>query len=102
ALETRAAGADVRFTGNLPPAELGTLRARARVELVPSRAAETFGLAAAEAMAAGLPVLASRSGALAELVPEGQLVAPGDARALAQALGSPPDPAAGIARVRER
>ena len=102
ALEARAAGADVRFTGNLPPAELDALRARARVELVPTRAAETFGLAAAEAMAAGLPVLASRSGALSELVPDEQLVAPGDARALAEALASPPDPHAGLERVRDR
>jgi glycosyltransferase involved in cell wall biosynthesis len=102
ALEARAAGADVRFTGQVPPAELAALRARARVELVPTRAAETFGLAAAEAMAAGLPVLASRSGALAELVPPGQLVAPGDSRALAEALAAPPDPAAGLSGVRER
>ena len=39
----------------------------AAIALVPSRSAETFGLAAAEAMAAGLPVAASRVGALPEL-----------------------------------
>jgi glycosyltransferase involved in cell wall biosynthesis len=53
---------------------------------VPSRSAETFGLAAAEAMAAGLPVVASRAGALGELVERSALVAPGDVDALAQAI----------------
>ena len=41
----------------------------ARVALVPSLTGETFGLAAAEAMAAGVPVAASEIGALPELVP---------------------------------
>ena len=60
--------------------------AAAGLALVPSRSAETFGLAAAEAMAAGLPVVASRMGALPELVePEG-LVAPGAAEPLAAAI----------------
>jgi glycosyltransferase involved in cell wall biosynthesis len=37
-------------------------------------------------MAAGVPVVASRVGALAELVDEGALVAPGDAGELARAI----------------
>jgi glycosyltransferase involved in cell wall biosynthesis len=105
ALEARAAGADVRFTGAVGPRALADLRARARVALVPTRAAETFGLAAAEAMAAGLPLLASSAGALTELVPGGQLVPAGDAVALAAALGRPPgatEAAAALVRVRER
>jgi glycosyltransferase involved in cell wall biosynthesis len=81
------AGATVRFAGPVDDAELAELRARASIALVPSRSAETFGLAAAEAMAAGLPVIASRVGALAELVEEDGLVAPGDAAALAGAIG---------------
>ena len=52
---------------------------------MPSRSAETFGLAAAEAMAAGLPVVASAIGALPELCDPAGLVAPGDAAALALA-----------------
>jgi glycosyltransferase involved in cell wall biosynthesis len=79
----RAAHPDVRFLGRVGDPELADLRARAALAIVPSRSAETFGLAAAEAMAAGVPVVASRIGALPELVDE--LVAPGDAEALAAA-----------------
>ena len=92
ALEARAAqapanaGASVRFLGRVDDTELAQLRAGAAVALVPSRSAETFGLAAAEAMAAGLPVIASRVGALPELVEQDALVAPGDAGALARAI----------------
>ncbi len=86
ALRRRAAGADVRFAGRVDRRELGRLRAGAALELVPSHAAETFGLAAAEAMAAGVPVVATRSGALGELVPEDGLVAPGDLVALLAAV----------------
>jgi glycosyltransferase involved in cell wall biosynthesis len=82
----RAAGGDVRFAGRVPDAELAELRVGAAVALVPSRSAETFGLAAAEAMAAGVPVVAAATGALPELVGPGAVVAPGDARALAAAL----------------
>jgi glycosyltransferase involved in cell wall biosynthesis len=85
ALERRARGAQVRFAGEVGREELAALRAAASVALAPSRSAETFGLAAAEAMAAGVPVAASRIGALGELVPEEGLVAPGDATALAAA-----------------
>jgi len=106
-LERVAAGADVRFAGRVDQAALDDLRASASVALVPTRAAETFGLAAAEAMAAGLPLIASRIGALEELVGDaGELVAPGDADDLAAALARPEDRAAAaeraLARVRER
>jgi glycosyltransferase involved in cell wall biosynthesis len=84
----RAGGAAaVSFAGHVDDGELARLRAGAAIALVPSRSAETFGLAAAEAMAAGLPVVASRVGALAELVEDSALVAPGDAQALARAIG---------------
>jgi glycosyltransferase involved in cell wall biosynthesis len=102
-LEQLARGGDVRFTGRVGDDELATLRATASVALVPSRSAETFGLTAAEAMAAGLPVIASAIGALPELVGDaGVLVAPGDANALAVALDDLPADAArrGLERVR--
>jgi len=86
--ERLAAGADglVRFVGHVAPDELARLRSGARMALVPSLSAETFGLAAAEAMAAGLPVAASRIGALPELVPEPWLAPPGDAQGLADVM----------------
>ncbi|HLB21764.1 MAG TPA: glycosyltransferase family 4 protein [Solirubrobacteraceae bacterium] len=87
----------VTFAGRVDDAELARLRAGASIALVPSRAPETFGLAAAEAMAAGLPVTASRVGALPELLDERALVAPGDPHALARAIGRlAGDRAAGI------
>jgi glycosyltransferase involved in cell wall biosynthesis len=80
-------GGEVRFFGHVDDARLASLRAGAAIALIPSRSAETFGLAAAEAMAEGLPVVASRVGALPELVDEEGLVPAGDARALTQAIG---------------
>jgi glycosyltransferase involved in cell wall biosynthesis len=108
ALEARAAGArgvagaTVRFAGRVEDAELAELRARASIALVPSRSAETFGLAAAEAMAAGLPVVASRVGALEELLDEDALVPPGDAVALAGAIERLAGDSAAAERGRER
>ncbi len=87
ALQEQAGGSRVRFVGHVGGPELASLRAGAAIALVPSRSAETFGLAAAEAMAAALPVAASRVGALPELVEEQGLVAAGDAAALARAIG---------------
>jgi glycosyltransferase involved in cell wall biosynthesis len=75
-----------RFVGQVDQAELARLRAGAALAIVPSLSAETFGLAAAEAMAAGLPVVASNIGALSELVESDGLVPAGDPVALAQAI----------------
>jgi glycosyltransferase involved in cell wall biosynthesis len=61
-------------------------------------------LAAAEAMAAGLPVAGSRIGALPELLPYEWLAPPGDPVALADAIlrlrGNPEAATEAIARVR--
>jgi glycosyltransferase involved in cell wall biosynthesis len=86
ALRARAGTADVRFLGRVQEVELAELRARAAIALVPSRSAETFGIAAAEAMAVGLAVVGSDVGALGELIDADALVAPGDAAALASAI----------------
>jgi glycosyltransferase involved in cell wall biosynthesis len=80
------------------------LRAGAAIALVPSRSAETFGLAAAEAMAAGLPVVGSEVGALPELLDAPCLVPAGDSGALAEAIarlaGDRAAGARGLERVR--
>jgi glycosyltransferase involved in cell wall biosynthesis len=80
-------GGDVDFVGLVDGAKLAGLRRTAALALAPSRSGETFGLAAAEAMAAGVPVAGSRVGALPELLPDDWLVPAGDARALAEAIG---------------
>lgn len=99
----RAAGG-ARFVGRVSPGELADLRARAALAIVPSRAAETFGLAAAEAMADGVPVVATAVGALPELVGDDAVVAPGDADGLAAAarerFGDEKAGHAGLERVR--
>jgi glycosyltransferase involved in cell wall biosynthesis len=99
------AAGGARFVGRVSSAELADLRAQAALALVPSRAAETYGLAAAEAMAAGVPVVASKAGALADLVDPEALVTPGDADALAAAarrhFGNEQAGAAGLKRIRE-
>ena len=74
--------------GWLPRAELERLYAGAAVVACPSRR-EGFGLACAEAMAHGRPVVASAVGGLRDLVVDGEtglLVPPGDVAALRHAL----------------
>ncbi len=101
-LQERASDGEVHFVGRVDDARLAELRARAALAVVPSRSAETFGLAAAEAMAAGLPVAASRIGALPELVEQQGLAEPGDAADLARAIERVRGDAGAGARARER
>jgi glycosyltransferase involved in cell wall biosynthesis len=82
--ELRALGGGVRFTGHVSPAELAALRRDAALAIVPSRYQEILPLAALEAMAAGLPVAAARTGGLTEAVPKDGLYPPGDIDALAE------------------
>lgn len=77
----------VRFLGRRT--DVPALLAGATVAVVPSLWEEAFGLAVVEAMAAGVPLVATRTGGIPELVEDGRtgiLVPPGDARALADAL----------------
>lgn len=83
-----AARAKVRVFGSQTPAQIEALRPRAEVTVVASRF-ETFGMTVIEAMAAGAPLVASRAGAIPELLDwaeEDLLFEPGDAEALAARL----------------
>jgi glycosyltransferase involved in cell wall biosynthesis len=77
------AGPGVTFAGLVSPERLGELRAGAGLAMVPSRYAEIFPLAAAEAMAAALPTVAFATGGLRGFVPEDCLAPLGDEAALA-------------------
>jgi len=75
----------VKFESHLSESELLRELGSAHASIVPS-IWEGFGLAALEAMAAGVPVIASSSGALPEIVIQGKnglLFAPGDSKDLA-------------------
>ena len=77
----------VRFLGYLP--EVREVLGRMQLLVMPTMHFESFGIAAVEAMAMGLPVVASRVGGLAEIVEDGRtgfLVKPGDAVELAGAV----------------
>ena len=79
------ASAAVRFKGSVPELEKARLLSGFDVLIVPSLGLESFGLAAREAMALGVPVLASRRGALTEAFEDGVCGAyfePGDAAGL--------------------
>jgi glycosyltransferase involved in cell wall biosynthesis len=67
-LRTLADGADVRFVGRVAADELAQLRRTAAVTLVPSRWEEPCPYSVLDALADGVPVLASGLGGLPELV----------------------------------
>jgi glycosyltransferase involved in cell wall biosynthesis len=80
--------ANVKVLGAVSPCELEALYRRASVVVVPSHY-ESFGLVALEAMANGVPVVATRTGGLGEIVEDGAtgvLVAAGDASETAEAI----------------
>jgi glycosyltransferase involved in cell wall biosynthesis/GT2 family glycosyltransferase len=80
-----AGAAAVRFHGPFEEARKAEIFGHLDVLLVPSLGLESFGLVVREAMARGVPVVASRRGALREAFEDGvagALVEPGDARAL--------------------
>ncbi len=85
-------GKRVAFAGYVPTAELPDYYRLAQMFVLPSlNEAEAFGLVALEAMASGLPVIASRLPGVRELVVQGEtgwLVKPGDEMALAAAIES--------------
>jgi glycosyltransferase involved in cell wall biosynthesis len=63
---------DITIHGGVPRTEIWKLMARACALLCPARWEEPFGMAAAEAQAAGTPVIAYDRGALSEVVRHGK------------------------------
>ncbi len=57
--------------GRMPPGEVAAEMARAVFLVMPSEWYETFGMTIIEAFCHGLPVIASRLGAMAEIVEDG-------------------------------
>ncbi len=85
----------VRFLGALPGEKLRAVLAAADVFILPT-IYDPFSNACIEALAAGLPVITTTANGFAEIIAhsaEGHAVAPGDTRALADALASWADPA---------
>ena len=80
----------ITIHGGVPRTEIWRLMARASAVLCPARWEEPFGMAAAEAQAAGTPVIAYDRGALAEVVRDGEtgfLVPPDDVVGAAERVG---------------
>jgi glycosyltransferase involved in cell wall biosynthesis len=105
-----ASGAPVELLGAVPPAEVRALLRGAAMAVVPSVGPDVMPFAALEAMAAGVPVVAARSGSLSEVAGEGRCVARRDPEALAGAMSALWDDSghradegeAALARARER
>jgi glycosyltransferase involved in cell wall biosynthesis len=70
ALEKHFAGTNTNFVGYLTGRDLGSAFASADAFIFPSRT-ETLGLVLLEAMAAGCPVVAARSGGIPDIVTDG-------------------------------
>jgi glycosyltransferase involved in cell wall biosynthesis len=84
-----ATGGQIRFVQTRSREELATFYRGARCFVMPSIWFETFGIVVAESMSHGVPVLASRIGALAETTRDdvsGLLFAPGDVDDLARKM----------------
>jgi glycosyltransferase involved in cell wall biosynthesis len=68
----RVEGLEMRIYGPYEPASLPALLADVHALIIPSVVWETFSIVAREAMCCGVPVIASRLGALPEAVREGE------------------------------
>jgi len=92
ALEEAAAGLDnIQFTGMVDHAAVEAYLSRAKALVLPARRDDGQSNAIMEAMAHGVPVIATREGGTADLVTHGEtgfVTEPGDAGALARHIAS--------------
>jgi len=102
AIAASGLAARVALHDEMRPELLGAAYDRADLFVLPSFH-EGYGMALAEAMAHGLPVVATRAGAIPDTVPAsaGLLVPPGDSDALAAALARLLDDRAELARLAQ-
>jgi glycogen synthase len=87
-VDVEGVGDVVQLAGHIPDAQLRRLLHRAGCAVIPSLY-EPFGVVALEAMAAGAPVIAARTGGLAEIVANsdaGLLFEPGNVEQLAERI----------------
>lgn len=94
-------GDTVKFLGHVSRAELAAEYRRCDAFCLPS-VQEGFGIVLLEAMAAGKPIVAARAAAIPEVIPQGLLVDPDSAEALAAGIESlyrSPDQRAELARI---
>lgn len=85
--QSQGLGGAMQFTGGVEQPELLRWYGRADIAAVPSMLYESFSYTCAQAMAAGLPIVASRIGGIPETLGDtGRIVKPGDAQGLADAL----------------
>jgi len=91
--EERAAALGIRdrviFAGRIPHDQLAAFYAASDLVVVPSRPPESFGLALAEGMASGKPVIGCNIPGVRTLVRDGEtgfLIEPGDATGLARRI----------------
>lgn len=81
--------ARIHFAGSLPPVRLEEAYREADIFALPSRM-EGYGIALAEAMAHGVPIVTTPAGAIPEVVPAtaAAFVPPGEVKPLARALAA--------------
>ena len=99
-------GYDIYFKAPVPMAKMAEFYSQQDALIAPSIWPESFGLVSREAISAGLWVIASDAGALAEPIKQasakvGRVIPPNDAEALAKAITKLPEDLALCSKLRK-